>query len=60
DALLGLDAGHVLDALVFSSPSAAIRDVFVAGRPVVRDRRHPRGAAIATAFDDAMRALAQA
>ncbi|HEX4884377.1 MAG TPA: formimidoylglutamate deiminase [Casimicrobiaceae bacterium] len=60
DALLGLDAGHVLDALVFSSPSAAIRDVFVAGRPVVRDRRHPRGEAIAAAFGDAMRALAQA
>ena len=33
-ALLGVPADHLLDALVFSSPGAAIRDTFVAGQPV--------------------------
>jgi formimidoylglutamate deiminase len=57
DALLGVDADRALDALVFSSPSASIRDVYVAGHPVIRDGRHPRGAAIAAAFADAMHEL---
>lgn len=33
-AMLGLPAGHLLDALVFSSPQPAPRQVFVAGKPV--------------------------
>ena len=33
-ALLGVPADHLLDALVFSSPGAAIRETFVAGQPV--------------------------
>jgi formimidoylglutamate deiminase len=35
-ALLGIPAEQMLDALVFSSPGAPCQDVFVAGRPVVR------------------------
>ena len=34
-ALLGVPPEHVLDALVFSSPDARFRRVFVAGKPVV-------------------------
>ena len=33
-ALLGVPAGHLLDALVFSSPGAAFGEVFVAGQRV--------------------------
>ena len=33
-ALLGVPQGHVLDALVFSSPGAAFGEVFVAGKKV--------------------------
>lgn len=33
-ALLGVPFENVLDALVFSSPAACFKDVFVAGRPV--------------------------
>lgn len=39
NALLGLPADHQLDALVFSSPAARFREVFVAGMRVVRDGR---------------------
>jgi formimidoylglutamate deiminase len=33
-ALLGVPAGYLLDALVFSSPGAAFGEVFVAGERV--------------------------
>ncbi len=33
-SLLGMPAGHLLDALVFSSPGPVFTDVFVAGQPV--------------------------
>ncbi len=49
--LLGVPAAHRLDALVFSSPGDAIRDVFVAGQAVVSARRHPAQAAIAGRFE---------
>jgi len=42
---------------VFSSPSAPWRDVMVAGRWIVRERRHEREAAIAARFEAAMQAL---
>jgi len=57
DALLGVPPERALDALVFSSPSAAIRDVYVAGRRVIRDGAHERGVAIASEFAAAMREL---
>ena len=52
-----MPAERSLDALVFSSPSEAIRDVFVAGRPVVRQRRHWRHEALQAGFASAMQAL---
>ena len=54
-SLLGLPDEHLLDALVFSSPSRPWRDVMVCGRWVVRDHRHDVDAA--QAFRAAMLAL---
>jgi len=56
-ALLGVPAGHLLDALVFSSPLAPWRDVMVAGRWVLRDGAHDRRAAIAERFERTMQEL---
>ncbi len=56
-ALLGIPASRLLDALVFSSPGRPWRDVMVAGNWVIRDRRHPRSAAIAARFAAAMQSL---
>jgi len=55
DSLLGLPDEHLLDALVFSSPSRPWRDVMVAGRWVMRNHRH--GAEVAQAFKAAMTEL---
>ncbi|MDH4180470.1 MAG: amidohydrolase family protein, partial [Betaproteobacteria bacterium] len=55
DALLGVPPERALDALVFSSPSAAIRDVYVGGRRVIHDGAHERGVAVASEFAAAMR-----
>lgn len=57
-ALAGMPAQRWLDALVFSSPALAWRDVMVAGRWVIRERLHPRGAAIADAYAQAVTQLA--
>jgi formimidoylglutamate deiminase len=57
DSLLGVPASHALDALVFSSPGGAIRDVYVAGEAVVSGRRHGAQDAIAARFAQAMAAL---
>ena len=53
DALLGVPAERLLDALVFSSPGRPFRDVMVAGRWV------RRSAGTAERFADAMHALWQ-
>lgn len=53
-ALLGMPDDHLLDAVVFSSPGASIRDVHVAGRPVPPLAARPE---LAAAMRDAMRAL---
>ena len=53
DALLGVPAERLLDALVFSSPGRPFRDVMVAGRWV------RRSAGTAARFADAMHALWQ-
>ncbi len=52
--LLGIPDGRWLDAWVFSSPGAAVRDVMVAGRWVVQGHRHGREADAARAFAQAM------
>jgi formimidoylglutamate deiminase len=57
DALLGMPPAHLLDALVFSSPSSPWRDVMVAGRWVVQAYRHREARAIAERFSAAMAAL---
>jgi formimidoylglutamate deiminase len=56
-SLIGVPPSHTLDALVFSSPGDAIRDVFVGGHAVVRNRRHPAQDAIAARFASAMHAI---
>ena len=58
-SLRGVPPSHRLDALVFSSPGDAIRDVFVAGEAVVVERRHVAQDAIASRFADAMAGLWQ-
>lgn len=55
-SLLGIPDEHLLDALVFSSPSRPWRDVMVSGRWVVRNHRHH--AEGAQAFQAAMFSLA--
>jgi formimidoylglutamate deiminase len=57
DALLGIEPGRLLDAIVFSSPGRPWRDVMVAGRWAIVDHAHPRAAAIAAGFEQAMAAL---
>ena len=55
--LLGVPASHTLDALVFACDRPVIRDVWVAGQPVVQQGRHVRQAQIAQDFAAAMEAL---
>ena len=58
-SLRGVPLSHRLDALVFSSPGDAIRDVYVAGEAVVVERRHAAQDAIGARFADAMAELWQ-
>ena len=58
--LTALPAERLLDALVFSSPARAMRDVLVAGRWVRRAHRQAHGADPSARFAGAMRALWQA
>jgi formimidoylglutamate deiminase len=55
--LLGIPSPHTLDALVFGCDSPAIRDVYVAGTAVIRNRHLAREADIADEFRNAMDAL---
>ena len=54
---LGVPADRLLDALVFSSPARPWRDVMVAGRWVISDRRHAMQQPVARRFEAAMQAL---
>ncbi len=56
-SLLGVPASHLLDALLFSGPGDAIRDVHVAGECVVRGRRHAAQDGIGRRFAQAMAEL---
>ena len=58
DALRGVPTARTLDALVYSSPGRAWRDVMVGGRWALRDGRHPQAATIAARFEQAMAPLA--
>ncbi|MEO7391213.1 MAG: formimidoylglutamate deiminase [Ramlibacter sp.] len=50
-ALLGVPSDHLLDALVFSSPGAALSQTFVAGRPANKPAQRDRDA-FASAMTD--------
>ena len=49
-ALAGADAAALPAALVFAGSRACIRDVVVAGRPIVADGRHPLQSSIVAGF----------
>lgn len=55
--MVGHGPDTALDAFVFSAGGSAVRDVFVAGRRVVRDRHHHAEDEITTSFARAMRKL---
>ena len=55
--MAGAGADEALDHLIFAGGSAAIRDVMVAGRWVIRDGRHAAEAALAGPFATLMRRL---
>jgi formimidoylglutamate deiminase len=57
DAVLGVPAAQLIDALVFSSPGRPWRDVMVAGRFVVQDHRHEKATRVASQFEAAMQQL---
>lgn len=56
-AIAGQRIDDVLDAAMFGPARRPVRDVFVAGRRVVRDGRHPRGDDVLVGFRRAMRAV---
>jgi formimidoylglutamate deiminase len=60
DALAGVPASHLLDALVFASDAPAFGQVWVAGRLQVDAGRHRRQPALRAAHADAMAGLWQA
>ncbi len=55
--LIGVPDAHILDALIFSSPSSPWRDVMVAGQWIVRAHHHAAAEVIACRFGEAMRSL---
>ena len=55
--LLGIAPAATLDALVFSSPGTAWRDMLVGGHWVLRDGQHANAATIARRFEKTMRAV---
>jgi formimidoylglutamate deiminase len=57
-SMAGSVADNALDHLVFAGGSAAIRDVMVAGRWVVKDRRHAAEPMLQPRFVDLMKRLA--
>jgi formimidoylglutamate deiminase len=57
-SMAGATADTALDHLVFAGGDAAIRDVMVAGRWVIRDHRHPAEDELAPRFAVLMRRLA--
>jgi formimidoylglutamate deiminase len=58
-AIVGATADTALDHLLFAGGDAAIRDVMVAGRWVIKDRRHAADEGLRPRFAGLMRKLAQ-
>jgi len=52
-----LGARDLLTSAVFAASSGAVKDVFVAGKPIVREGRHEQTAHIASAFSSAVAEL---
>ncbi len=57
DRLVGHPPTSALDAWIFSGPTTAITEVWVAGEPVVRDGAHVARVSVRAAFDRAMARL---
>ncbi len=57
DRLVGHARDTAIDAYVFSAGPSAVRDVYVAGRSVVKDRAHAREDEIRASYRRAMHAL---
>lgn len=58
--LVGRRGDAILDSWIFGRGDALLRDVWAAGRHVVRDGRHIRREAVAARFRDTMSRLAEA
>ena len=56
-ALVGRTDDGIVDSWIFSGGNACVKDVFVAGRQVVKDGRHANEAAIAKRFKAALSRL---
>jgi formimidoylglutamate deiminase len=56
-ALLGVPQTSLLDALVFATNETAISDVYVAGKKVIANGKHPQQDNIANQFADVMHEL---
>ncbi len=57
-ALIGRQGDQLLDTWIFSAGNAAVRDMIVAGRHVVKDRHHADEAQILKRFTETARRLA--
>ena len=58
-ALIGRGGDSLLDSWIFSGGNACVKDVFVGGSHVVKDRHHAREDEIEAGFRAAMRRLSQ-
>ena len=56
-ALVGSDDNTLLSSIIFSSETRSVRDVFVAGKHVVKDGEHPLQQATSKAFDAYVKSL---
>lgn len=55
--LVGIPVSHTLDALVFASNESAVHEVYVAGKQVVVNGKHPQEDQVAKRFADVMDSL---
>jgi len=55
--LAGRSGDAITNAFIFSGTRSLVRDVMVAGRWVVREKRHPKARAAAAAYKRALKAL---
>ncbi len=59
-ALCALAGDSVLDGLVFAAPETVVRDVWSAGRHVIRDGQHPKRSAITARYAATLKQLLEA